>query len=175
VIIARIPLPSAMSYRYQFLSPLFAVLLVGPLSSCSRQSHEDRIVNVEADDAEMEAAIARAREKLPHFWQVFAHSDKGEGDFSLKVRIKDSHGTEHFWVTQIERKEDGEIFGVINNDPEIVKSVKLNDRVAVPEEKISDWLYMRDGKMVGNYTLRVLFKHMPPKEVEYYKQMMAEP
>lgn len=164
-----------MSCRSLFLSPLFAVLLIGPLSSCSRQPHEDRIVNVEADDAEMEAAIATAREKLPHFWRVFAHPDQGEGDFSLKVRIKDSHGTEHFWVSQVERKEDGKIFGVINNDPEVVKSVKLNDRVAVPEENISDWLYMRGGKMVGNYTLRVLFKQMPPKEVEHYKQLMAEP
>lgn len=164
-----------MYRRHLFLSTLFAVLLLGPLSSCSRKSGEDRIINVEANDAEMEAAIATAREKLPHFWQVFTHPEKGESDFSLKVRIKDSNGTEHFWVNQIERKEDGKIFGVINNDPEIVKSVKLNDRVPVPEENISDWLYTRDGKMVGNYTLRVLFKQMPPKEVEYYKQMMAEP
>jgi uncharacterized protein YegJ (DUF2314 family) len=164
-----------MSPRYLFLSPLFTVLLIGSLSSCSRQSREDRIINVEANDAEMEAAIATAREKLPQFWQVFTHPEKGESDFSLKVRIKDGHGTEHFWVTEIERKEDGKIFGVINNDPEIVKNVKLNERVAVPEENISDWLYTRDGKMVGNYTLRVLFKQMPPKEVDYYKHMMAEP
>jgi len=161
--------------RYSFLGPLLAVLLIGSLSSCSRQAREDGIINVEANDAEMESAIATAREKLPQFWQVFTHPEKGESDFSLKVKIKDSHGTEHFWVTEIERKEDGKIFGVINNDPEIVKSVKLNDRIAVPEGDISDWLYSRDGKMVGNYTLRVLFKQMPPKEVQYYKQMMAEP
>ena len=164
-----------MSHRYLLLSPLFAALLIGGLPSCSRQPREDRIINVEANDAEMESAIATAREKLPQFWQVFTHPEKGESDFSLKVRIKDGQGTEHFWVTQIERKEDGKIFGVINNDPEIVKTVKLNDRVAVPEGDISDWLYTRDGKMVGNYTLRVLFKQMPPKEVQYYKQMMAEP
>lgn len=164
-----------MSPRYLFLWPLFAALLMGALPSCSRKPSEDRIVNVESNDAEMEAAIATAREKLPQFWQVFTHPEKGESDFSLKVMIKDSHGTEHFWVTQIERKQDGKIIGVINNDPEIVKSVKLNDRIAVPEENISDWLYTREGKMVGNYTLRVLFKQMPPKEVEYYKQMMAEP
>lgn len=164
-----------MSRRPFFLSSFLAVLLMSSLSSCSRQANEDRVINVETNDAEMEAAIATAREKLPQFWQVFAHPQKGESDFSLKVRITDSNGTEHFWVDHIERQADGKIFGVINNDPEIVKNVKLNDRIPVPEENISDWLYTRDGKMVGNYTLRVLFKQMPPEEVQRYKQMMAEP
>ena len=149
--------------------------MLGAFSSCSRQASEDPVINVAENDAEMDAAVARAREQLPHFWQVFAHPEKGESDFSVKVRLKDANGTEHFWVNDIERTADGKIFGVINNDPQIVKSVKLNDRVPVPEEKISDWLYMRNGKMVGNYTLRVLFKQMPPKEVETYKALMAEP
>ena len=43
------------------------------------------------------------------------------------------------------------------------------------EPDISDWFYMSGGKMVGNYTLRVLFKKMPNNEVEKYKQMLAEP
>ena len=76
-----------MSHRYLLLSPLFAALLIGGLPSCSRQPREDRIINVEANDAEMESAIATAREKLPQFWQVFTHPEKGESDFSLKVRI----------------------------------------------------------------------------------------
>lgn len=122
----------------------------------------------------MNAAIAKAREFLPSFWQVFEQRGRGEEGFSLKVKITDSHGTEHFWATDIEKKGD-KVFGTINNDPEIVKNTKIGDRIQIPEADVTDWLYLRADKMVGNYTLRVLFKQMPAKEVEFYKQRMAEP
>ena len=33
---------------------------------------------------------------------------------------------------------------------------------------------MKDGKMHGNYTLRVLFKQMPPEEVAHFKRIMVD-
>ena len=142
-------------------------------AGCSKES-DDKGINAASDDAEMNAAIAKARETLPQFWQIFEHPDHGESDFGLKVKITDKHGTEHFWTSDIEHR-NGKIMGTINNDPEVVKSVKLGDRIEIPEADISDWLYMRDGKMVGNRTLRPLFKSMPADEVERLKKMMADP
>ncbi len=72
----------------------------------------------------MNAAIAKARASLPQFWEVFGNAGHGEKDFSLKVKITDKHGSEHFWLTDIERK-DGQLHGIVNNDPDIVKDVKL--------------------------------------------------
>ena len=40
---------------------------------------------------------------------------------------------------------------------------------------ISDWLYLRDRKMIGNQTVKPLFKQMPAGEVEQLKAMMADP
>ncbi len=157
--------------RTSYIARLFIIVLVASFEGCSKQ---DKVVNVAGDDPEMIAAIAKARETLPQFWQTFEKRERGESDFSLKVRITDKKGTEHFWLTEIERK-DGKTLGTINNDPDIVGNVKLGDRMPIPEADISDWLYMRDGKMVGNYTLRVLFKQMPAKEVEKYKKMLADP
>ena len=141
------------------------------LTACSRK---DKVVNVEDDDPEMVAAIAEARKTLPQFWQVFEKRERGESKFALKVRITDKKGTEHFWASDIERR-DGKMIGTINNDPNIVASVKLGDRIEIPEADISDWLYMRDGKMVGNRTLKPLFKSMPAAEVKQLKSIMAEP
>ncbi|SRR5258708_2261523 len=154
----------------QIIALLFSIALAAALPGCSKQ---DKVVSVAGDDPEMVAAIAKARETLPQFWQAFEKRERGESNFSLKVKITDKQGTEHFWLTEIERT-DGKTLGTINNDPDIVANVKLGDRMAIPEADISDWLYMRDGKMVGNYTLRVLFKQMPAKEVEKYKRMMAD-
>ena len=153
------------------LSAALLGLLASLLTGCSERV---RVTGVKADDAEMNAAIAKARETLPQFWQVFDRREHGESKFALKVKLTDKHGTEHFWAMNLERR-DGRILGTINNDPEIVASVKLGDKITIPEADISDWLYLRDGKMVGNYTIRPLFKTMSAKEVEQYKQLLAEP
>src|SRR5262245_35147483 len=131
------------------------LLLVGAIFltlACNRDadpSNWDKTINVSDNDPEMNAAIGKARNSLPQFWQVFEHPTRGESDFFIKVRIKDANGTEHFWITDIERK-DGHISGRINNDPNIVKNVKDGDRIEIPQQDISDWMYYRDGKMVGN-------------------------
>jgi len=129
------------------LSYLLLVLCLG----CSKASMEDEVISVKEDDAEMKAAIAMARSKLQEFWDVFKLRPNGESDFSLKVHLTDGDASEHFWVTDIERTED-KIFGTIDNEPEFVHTVKLGQRIEVPDESISDWRYMRDGKMVGNFT-----------------------
>lgn len=152
---------------------MFAALLLLVVTFSSACSPRDEVINVERDDPEMLAAIAKARGTLPQFWQAFETMEHGESNFALKVRIDDGGNTEHFWATDIE-KRDGLIWGTINNDPNLVRSVKLGDRIKIPEVDISDWLYMRDGKMVGNETVKPLFKKMPPEEVERVKQMMAQ-
>lgn len=159
-----------MKRTSQIALALAAVFLV-LLAACSKR---DKVINVEENDPEMLAAIAKARETLPQFWEVFDKHEHGESGFSLKVKITDKKGTEHFWATDIERR-DGKIRGTINNDPDIVASVKLEDRVEIPEADISDWLYMRGEKMFGNRTLVPLLKTMPPKEAAVYRKMMAEP
>jgi uncharacterized protein YegJ (DUF2314 family) len=63
----------------------------------------------------------------------------------------------------------------ISNTPKIVASVKLGDRIEIPGADITDWHYMRDGKYVGMFTLKPLFKHMPADQVEALKKVMADP
>jgi len=143
--------------------------------SCSRDGRRhDQTVGVRPEDPEMVAAIAKARSLLPEFWRIYDHPEHGETDFCLKVKLAHKDQVEHFWVSDLERA-NGTVFGKINNDPEFVKTVKLGQRIQIIEADISDWLYMRDRKMHGNYTARALFKQMSPKEVETYKKMLADP
>jgi uncharacterized protein YegJ (DUF2314 family) len=52
----------------------------------------------------------------------------------------------------------------IDNDPEVVKSVKLGQAVTVRPQDISDWMYVDHGVLVGGYTLRVIRDAMTPAE-----------
>src|SRR5882672_3725876 len=153
------------------LNVAFIILGIAILSltACSKR---DKVIDVAEDDAEMNVAIAKARETLPHFWQVFEKHERGENDFALKVKITDANGTEHFWANEL-KKQDGKIMGTISNDPNTVKTVKLGSRIEITEADISDWMYMREEKMIGNHTLKPLLKHMPKDEVNQLKRIMA--
>ncbi len=157
-------------FPLSYLIPALLALLFA-VAGCSKK---DQVISVPDDDPAMLAAIAAARDSLPQFWEVFDKHGHGEKDFALKVKITENKKTEFIWLSNIERKE-GKMFGTIDNDPETVHTVKSGDRIAIPEPDISDWFYMRDGKMIGNYTIRVLFKQMSADEVAKYKAIMADP
>ena len=152
------------------------LLLIGvSLALHTACSKPDKVVKgVGDDDPEMVAAIAKARRTLPHFWQTFELRDRGETNFSLKIRITDKTRIEHFWLTDIER-HDGKVMGTINHAPKIVASVKLGERLEIPEAKIQDWSYMRGGKMIGNETIKPLLKTMPPEAATAMKAFLEEP
>ena len=122
----------------------------------------------------MAAAIAKGRETLPEFWKSFEHPAKDETGFALKVKITDANGDEHFWATQIQRTNNV-ITGVIDNDPDIVKSVKQGQRIEIPPADISDWLFIRGKKMIGNATIKPLLKSLSKEEADYYRSIMADP
>ena len=151
-----------------------------PIRLSSRPDYSDAIGAkrdkgyVEDSDPEMAAAIAKAQETLPQFWQVFDKREHGESDFFLVVRITDKGRIEHFVITDFERR-DGKTMVTIGSDPKIVSSVKRGDRIEIPAADITDWRYMRDGKYVGMRTVKVLLKHMPADQVEALKKVMADP
>jgi uncharacterized protein YegJ (DUF2314 family) len=159
------------------LSPvvwILAAVIVGIFVYAKSAPLQDKVTDVADDDPEMRAAIAKARASLPEFWKVFDERARGESDFCLKVKITDANGTEHFWLGHLKR-QDGKLYGIISNDPQIVRCVKLGQWMPIHENDITDWLYLRDGKMVGNHTLRAMFKTMTAEERERCKQMLAEP
>ena len=128
---------------------------------------------VEDTDPEMAAAIAKAQETLPHFWQTYDQRAHGENTFVLVVRITDKGRIEHFFTTEFERR-DGNALVTISKKPNIVASVKMGDRIEIPKRDITDWFYMREGKYVGMFTMRPRFKYMPAEEVEAFKRVMID-
>ena len=84
------------------------------------------------------------------------------------------NSTEHMWANDLERKE-GKILGTINNEPRHVNAIRRGQRIEISEGQISEWMYMRAGKIVGKHTMRPLLKRMPPQEAARNQAMLAEP
>lgn len=149
----------------------FTFLLIVLLASACTKKPET-LIEGGYDQQEMDAAIARARSEVDSFIAVLAKNDGS--NFAVKVPITDKGETEHFWLTNVFYRE-GQFSGLLGNDPGTVTNVKYGDTITVAKAEISDWLYMRDGKMYGNYTLRPLLATMPAEEAAQYKAMLAEP
>ena len=65
--------------------------------------------------------------------------------------------------------------GTINNEPGMVSNVKMGQQYTLGKTEISDWMFMRDGKMYGNYTLRPLLATMPEAEADKFRAIFATP
>ncbi len=134
---------------------------------------EDRVVDFAENDPAMNAAIEKSRNSLPEFWKVFAAPPSNVNDFSLKLAITDGKATEHFWCGEIQGNAD-KASCVIANEAQSVFTVAIGDRVDVDPAIISDWMYRKDGKIVGGQTIRVIVTTLPPEEAAEYKAMLAD-
>lgn len=142
------------------------IALVGALvlaAGCGRKHPADRITYVAEDDPRMTAAVAKARASTDKFVAALRSPKPGQTAFSVKAPFTDGGETEHMWLTPV--TFDGKAFqGTVNNEPAKVHTVKLGQRVTVEAGKISDWMYLEKGKLVGGHTLRVLRDTMPAAE-----------
>jgi uncharacterized protein YegJ (DUF2314 family) len=84
---------------------------------------QDQAVLIKTEDAEMIAAIQHAQATLDDFLKLNANPPDGASGFKVKVRITDSHGTEHMWVTPFKQLGSG-FTGVLSDEPEYVTNVK---------------------------------------------------
>lgn len=161
------PLPPMHRYVAAFC---LAIVLSTPPTF----GQQDRAIAVPNADLEMQAAIAKARASLPQFWAALAHPRPAETRFALKVAVTDHNRTEHLWLNQIVRIDD-RIVGTVADEPEEVSSVKLGQRYAFSAASISDWMFRRHGKIVGNETMRALLKYMSRQEAEHFRAMLESP
>ncbi len=147
-----------------------ALLVLIAVSGCSK-STPDTLIKAGYDEQEMDAAITRARSEVDSFISELA---KPTGtNHAVKAPIEDAGKTEHFWLTDVSFV-NGEFKGTINNDPGIVGNVKIGQSWTIKKTEISDWMFMRNGKMHGNYTMRPLLKTMPDDEAAKYRSILAD-
>lgn len=120
------------------------------------------------DQAEMKVAIEQARATLPAFLERARHPQPGDEAFNIKVKLTDSGGTEHLWINELQLDHEP-YTGKITMDAEILRNVRSGMLCKFTLDEVSDWMYMENGKMQGNFTLRVLMKSMPKEEADAMK------
>ena len=136
---------------------------------------EGRIVPFSSTDVEMNAAIAKARASLPTFWASYDSHKASESGHSLKVRFAlPDNSVEHIWIVDVKKLTDGSYSGRFANTPDQLVGC-IGDVTEFNEADISDWLFLRNGKIVGGETIRVLLKDLPKEDADAFRARLERP
>lgn len=146
-------------------------LLIFVLSGCG-EAPPKAAPAIAYSEEEIEAATARARREVETF--ISEMSKTTSSGFAVKAPVEDGSTTEHVWLGDITYK-NGEFQGIINKDPEKVSNVRKGQKLAVRKNEISDWMFLKNGKLYGNYTVRPTLKSMPEEESFKLRSMLADP
>jgi uncharacterized protein YegJ (DUF2314 family) len=139
------------------------LLATGCGDTSARSKKDDQVVAVNQQDAEMNAAIAKAHATLTNFIAVLSSPQTNQQYFLVKGKFTAGDVVEHIWVADV--TFDGKVFrGVLANDPENIPGLSFKQPVEVPPAQVSDWMFVQDGKLVGGYTSRVLRSRMTDEE-----------
>lgn len=120
------------------------------------RSGEPDVYYMPSESERMNWAIEKANLTLHYFEECLKKPKKGQSYFSIKVKIIDRENIEHIWLTQPEFDNEGNLFGVVGNDPVDVTTVKLNQRIGIDRKLVSDWMIIENGRLIGGYTIRAI-------------------
>jgi uncharacterized protein YegJ (DUF2314 family) len=123
---------------------------------------DDRTIGVAPDDREMNAAISEARRTIKQFFDAFANRRKGQTSFLLKVAFVSGDQVEHIWLADLDFS-GAKPKGVIANEPQI-PGFRFEQTVEFYLARVTDWMYVDNGTLVGGYTTRLLRSRMSPED-----------
>ena len=137
----------------------------------------DTMYSVRSDDDAMAVAVAKARRTLHYFLASLRDPAEGMSYFSVKARFPVDDGAqgegEHIWLGEAESDGDGNVFGVVGNEPQATKRVRFGQRVGVREDDITDWMIVDHGRLTGGYTIHAIRNGMTQRQRAQFDQSMG--
>jgi len=126
----------------------------------------DPVISVKSQDAGMNRAMDSARKTYNDFFKAFPDIslDSSKSDFSVKLRFAaEEVGAEHMWLNELYLK-DNKLFGVMRGQPVYKISAKTGDTLEIDPHSVSDWMFIEKGRLIGGYTIKVLYDRMSSEE-----------
>jgi len=157
----------AKKYLLYFLLYVFLVYAF-LLYSCGKQSVSGQAAETAQlgrADAELQKIAENARSTLPSFFRHLAMPGPDVHSFCIKHPFISDNGTvsEQLWLTGIHFK-NGAYFGTLANAPRHLSKMKKGDTVSFSTDLITDWMYVREGKIIGGYSIKYLLEKIPEEQ-----------
>ncbi len=138
-----------------------------------QNASQSNIVDVSTEDEKMNWAMEKAQITLHYFEECLVNPKPNQQYFSIKVKIVDEPNVEHIWLTNPEFDDEGNLFGVIGNEPSMVKTVSLNQKIGIEKSLVSDWMIIENGRLIGGYTIRAIRDNLPESELQDFDKNLG--
>jgi len=141
----------------------YILLCVILLFSCDKSARDFSVrlspeIEVERNDKEIERIAENARRALPIFFRNLARPEAGANNFFVKYPLaSDDGGIEQVWLGGIHVK-DGVYYSVLANTS---RHAKKGGVIIIDTDKITDWMYIQDGKIMGGRSIKYLLEKIP--------------
>ena len=109
------------------------------------REEDSNVIDVASEDERMKWGIEKANHTLHHFEKCLSAPAPNQQYFSIKIRLEDQGKVEHLWLSEPSFDEEGNLFGVVSNEPIDVKTVKFNQKIGIDRGKVSDWMIIENG------------------------------
>ena len=161
----------------------FLVLCVIFFFSCDKppapitldQQARSETMQTEQADGEILRIAEDARRTLPIFFRHLTRPEPNEGSFCVKYpfRADEQSGIvmEQIWLTGIHFK-DGGYYGVIASSPLHINGLERGSTVTFDADAITDWMYVRNGKIAGGRSIKYLLEKIPERRRSEAQQEM---
>lgn len=117
----------------------------------------------------MNDAVSQARSTFGFFIKANKNRQKNQSFFAVKYPFDFENGKEHLWLVDI-ATDSNRFFGTVNNDPELTKKVKCDQRIEFNPDSISDWKFVQGNTLVGGYTIKVIYNKLPENEKDQFEK-----
>jgi len=156
---------NSMNRLFFFLTA--TALMATAFTGCGgKQSGKISTASQGYDTEKMDAAIEQAKSGIEDFATALQASDGT--NFAIKEKvIATGKINEFIWLTEVEYV-DGKFKATVG-DQQLTADLKPGTIRIVEKEDVIDWKYEKNGKVFGNYTLRLLIKSVPEDDREPYE------
>ena len=129
---------------------------------------------VPGGNAEMNAAIQRARATVGELLERLRQPPPGLSYLGVKVRLGNGDVGEHIWLYGV-RLDGEQIVGRLMDDAERFPRYRRGNEVRVRPTEISDWMTVENGRACGGFTVRAMMPQMSAEERGDYLREMEIP
>ena len=137
-----------------------------------REGNPD-VYDLPNENERMNWGMEKAKLTLHYFEECLSNPKNGQQYFSVKARIEDNDKVEHIWLTEPSFDEEGNIYGVIGNEPIDVSNISINEKIGITKEYLSDWMIIENGRLIGGYTIRAIREGLKGKELENFDKSLG--
>jgi len=136
----------------------------GGQSSLFRQAARATTVHVDEFDGEIPRITENARNTLNIFFRHLNMAEPGEGNFSVKyafpVDAESGTSAEQIWIGNITFR-NGRYYGAVASTPVYLTGIRRGDTINFNVDLITDWMFTRNGRIVGGHSIRHLLEQIP--------------